>query len=531
MLKTSKAGQGTYGIVYIAKSTNKLQIGTEKEKNKEYAVKRNIMDIETSFSASIRELDICSHLKGHPYIVDLISVSFGSPFIGPSSPISMGRSKFKEDYMYFIFEKANIDGHSMIYNNNGKYHVSCFKLAMVQTLLALEYCHGHGIIHRDLKPSNLLWFEDDDDCKMKIGDFGLSKHMDKQEPQTPRVITSWYRAPEVCSKLTDYDEKIDIWSLGCIFFEMISKKALLEGMPDEDIKLLGKIINIVPNVTNEDIKLLTNGKGKYILPKQKKSWQQLLKVNNSEIIQFNELPGNGSTFNEFIELLNNMLAINPAKRLSAHDLLNLPFFKPYNELINYCRINHTPISNAIVNVVINSCVERTWAMNIVLAIYNNRENIEIYKHRILFQSIDMFDRFLNHVISKKSKLLMESKFQGKYLTKYNTELAYLVCLYICMKYFNTLIVTPSFPDIVNIIPSIQHNKYNNKQSIYQAEQLEQELINIFDTIYKPTVFEIATCYGHKLSESHICDLLFYIITHKQANTTNKQLYKSFVGMI
>ena len=118
MKKVKRIGQGTYGVVYTAVNDNDPEI--------ELAVKRNIIDISTSFSGSLRELDLLTYLKGHPYIVNLMYVSFGNPFPMPNSPIRGEGHQYKEDYLYFIFEKAQKDLTSIIYET--KTHISHLKL-------------------------------------------------------------------------------------------------------------------------------------------------------------------------------------------------------------------------------------------------------------------------------------------------------------------------------------------------------------------------------------------------------------------
>lgn len=191
MIRTGKAGSGTYGVVYNAETT-------DKEKRK-IAVKRNIVDNSVSFTGSVKELDLLNRLKGHPYIVKLLSVAFSNPFTAPNSPVDrVGNYHYKEDYIHFIFEQANSNGHTLIYNK--EIPICYIKLAMVQMFLGLEYIHAKGIIHRDLKPANLLWFVTaDNKAAVKICDFGLAKNY-TSAPMTPKVVTCWYRAPEICSK-------------------------------------------------------------------------------------------------------------------------------------------------------------------------------------------------------------------------------------------------------------------------------------------------------------------------------------------
>ena len=84
--------------------------------------------------------------------------------------------------------------------------------------------NGKGIIHRDIKPSNMLWFRAGGDNRLfKLCDFGLAKVLSGQENTTPKVVTSWYRAPEISFRWNDYSFDSDIWSMGCVFFEMMTK--------------------------------------------------------------------------------------------------------------------------------------------------------------------------------------------------------------------------------------------------------------------------------------------------------------------
>lgn len=97
------------------------------------------------------------------------------------------------------------------------------------------------IIHRDLKPENLLY----NDGKLKIADFGLAKDNGALYiPHTNYVSTRWYRAPEVIFKSNNYDTKIDIFALGCIFAELYTGMPLFPGSSESDMivrfaKLLG----------------------------------------------------------------------------------------------------------------------------------------------------------------------------------------------------------------------------------------------------------------------------------------------------
>ena len=105
------------------------------------------------------------------------------------------------------------------------------KFIIYQILRALKYQHSARVLHRDLKPRNILISSK---CEVKLCDYGLARllndTLDKgTENLTDYVATRWYRAPELLLGNENYDEKIDIWSVGCILAEMFLKKPFLMG--------------------------------------------------------------------------------------------------------------------------------------------------------------------------------------------------------------------------------------------------------------------------------------------------------------
>jgi cyclin-dependent kinase 12/13 len=106
---------------------------------------------------------------------------------------------------------------------------------MHQLLSGLMHCHDRGILHRDIKGSNLLI---DKNGMLKIADFGLANYYTPlhNRPLTNRVVTLWYRAPELLLGATDYGVGIDLWSAGCLLGEMFAGRPILPGSTEVIIK-------------------------------------------------------------------------------------------------------------------------------------------------------------------------------------------------------------------------------------------------------------------------------------------------------
>jgi cyclin-dependent kinase 10 len=103
---------------------------------------------------------------------------------------------------------------------------------MKQLFTGIQYCHEQGVIHRDLKLSNLLLTAKG---ILKIADFGLARSMpSNHNTMTPRVVTLWYRAPELLFGAKEYTFAIDMWSSGCILAEFIRHFPLLPGSTEAE---------------------------------------------------------------------------------------------------------------------------------------------------------------------------------------------------------------------------------------------------------------------------------------------------------
>lgn len=106
------------------------------------------------------------------------------------------------------------------------------KTLLLQLTSAVEYLHANWIMHRDLKTSNLLM---NNRGQIKVADFGMARYFGDPPPKlTQLVVTLWYRAPELLLGAEKYGPEVDLWSIGCIFGELVKKEPLFQGKNEVD---------------------------------------------------------------------------------------------------------------------------------------------------------------------------------------------------------------------------------------------------------------------------------------------------------
>lgn len=264
--------QGTFGSIYLCKDllTNKVVISKES-------------DID---EISDQEIETLKSLK-HPNIIVMLDT-------------------FK-DFMsqYIILENGGKDLLAIL-DENPIMELNQIKHITREILKGLDYIHSHGYIHRDIKSSNILISETNE---VKLIDFGYCREIEGR-PLTPSRFTNQFAPLDCLLGLEHYNEKMDIWGVGCILGHMLAGKLIFEG--DGQIAVIMSIIQVLGTPKPDD-------------------WPEM-----KEIEYFNgfNLPEHQSTLRTFlppnvdesaVDLMLKMLTISQSRRISAHEALEHPF--------------------------------------------------------------------------------------------------------------------------------------------------------------------------------------------------------------
>lgn len=236
LIFVSQIGQGTYSNVYKARDL---------ETGKIVALKKvrfdNLEPESVRFMA--REIQVLRRLD-HPNIVKLeglvtsrMSCSLYLVFeymehdlagLAASPGTKFSEPQVCDDELRVMSSFSLQHGWNQNLNQNFRILLSKVKYYMQQLLKGLDHCHRRGVLHRDIKGSNLLL---DNSGVLKIADFGLATFFsqDQRQALTSRVVTLWYRPPELLLGATEYGVGVDLWSTGCILAELLAGKPIMPG--------------------------------------------------------------------------------------------------------------------------------------------------------------------------------------------------------------------------------------------------------------------------------------------------------------
>ncbi|PIN21910.1 Cdc2-related protein kinase [Handroanthus impetiginosus] len=288
--KLEKIGQGTYSTVFRARDL---------ETGKIVALKKvrfdNFEPESVRFMA--REILILRRLD-HPNIIKL-------------EGLITSRSSCN---IYLVFEYMEHDISGLISSPEVTFTEAQVKCYMKQLLSGLEHCHSRGVMHRDIKGANLLV---DNEGVLKVADFGLANFstFGQRQPLTSRVVTLWYRPPELLLGATDYGASVDLWSAGCLLAELLTGKPILQGRTEvEQLHKIFKLCGSPPDDYWKKSKLPHATLFKPQHPYKSSLWQT-----------FKDLP------EPAVMLIETLLSVEPYKRGTATSALSSEYFKtkPY----------------------------------------------------------------------------------------------------------------------------------------------------------------------------------------------------------
>ncbi|KAL9559725.1 hypothetical protein PS6_000595 [Mucor atramentarius] len=275
--------EGSYGIVFRAR---------DKETDEVVALKKLKLQPENGGFpvTSLREIHALMIIK-HPNIVNVREIAMGNHM----------------DQVFIVMDFIEHDLKGLMQDMRSPFLQSEIKTLMLQLLSAVALMHDNWIIHRDLKTSNLLL---NNRGEIKVADFGLArKYGSPMGNMTQLVVTLWYRAPELLLGAKEYTTAIDMWSVGCIFAELLNNEALLPGR--SEIDQLDRIFKLLGSPTEE------------IWP----GYSQLPHAKNIAPVYQPSLRSKFTTLTQAgLDLLSKLLTYDPSKRITAEEALNHPYF-------------------------------------------------------------------------------------------------------------------------------------------------------------------------------------------------------------
>ncbi|XP_073683212.1 MAPK/MAK/MRK overlapping kinase-like isoform X1 [Garra rufa] len=278
-----KIGEGTFSEVMKVQS---LKDG------KYYACKTMKQTIESVDQAhSLREVQAMKRLSPHPNILQLQELIYDKD----TGTLSL------------ICELMEMNIYEFIKGRQCPLAESKVKHYMFQLCRSLDHMHSHGIFHRDVKPENILIRND----VLKLADFGSCRSIYSKPPHTEYISTRWYRAPECLLTDGHYSQKMDLWSAGCVFFEILSLSPLFPGRNELDQ------VNKIHDVLGTPDGTL------------------LQKFKQSRAMRFDFPPRKGCGISQLIphcsaaalSLLHQMLTYDPDERIGARAALQHPCFR------------------------------------------------------------------------------------------------------------------------------------------------------------------------------------------------------------
>ncbi|PWN88282.1 Pkinase-domain-containing protein [Acaromyces ingoldii] len=278
--RISQVGEGTYGQVFKARGEKTGVV---------VALKKIRMESEKDGFpvTAMREIKLLQGLR-HPNVVRLHEMMLS------------------KNSIYMVFEYLEHDLNGILSQPTVLFEPCHLKSLASQLLSGLAYLHHRSILHRDLKGSNLLL---NNAGVLKLADFGLARSYMKRKrgDYTNRVVTLWYRPPELLLGATQYGAAVDVWGAGCIFLELFTRKPVLQGQDEIDqVKVLFEMLGRYGQGGGDGVD---------------EEWPEMRNLPWYDLSLFSKYAPSDA-----LDVVDRLLHFDPAKRASAAEVLELPYF-------------------------------------------------------------------------------------------------------------------------------------------------------------------------------------------------------------
>lgn len=491
--KLKELESGSYGVVYAATDPQGRKI----------AIKENMAQEGIDFISSIKELDMLYKLSDHVNVLKIKAFTYVHPM-----RINFKRN-YKLDNIFFQFDLADCDLKDMI--DNKAVEINKFYKYAHQLISGLCYIHANKIIHRDIKPENILYFRKDDN--FKICDFGLSKMFVSNQYNTMKMVVPCYRAPEIFLN-ESYDYKVDVFSLGIVYYELLNQVMFTKGSKDE-MMCFKKLLEKLPEETIPTI-ICTNER-KFELFELEHKLQDLSEVNifsfdieevidkvklhsNIKLRNLRKVPDvfSRAEFSKQYQIIKSMIRFNKHDRIGSFEVLNI--LSDITGTVSETTFNY----KKDISIHINNNYDRHNTRSKFIDVYQKIETEEWFNFKILFSAIDLFDRYSEKV--DEIHLI-------------------LTCLYLSIKYNNTLTHVTSFKNLL-----IKLSLYSSKTfaSLYKAiKELERKVIDqLYSDLFRPTIYDLSFEFHDNLDTETLLKL-FDFYWSIQRNGSLRFHYKQF----
>ncbi|XP_061961181.1 mitogen-activated protein kinase homolog MMK2-like isoform X1 [Populus nigra] len=301
-------GRGANGIVCAAVNSETCE---------EVAIKKigNAFDNRIDAKRTLREIKLLRHMD-HENVIAIKDI------IRPPQT-----ENFND--VYIVYELMDTDLHQIIRSNQLLTDDHCRDIVnfwldflaccifqalqyfLYQLLRGLKYVHSANVLHRDLKPSNLFL---NANCDLKIGDFGLARTTSETDFMTEYVVTRWYRAPELLLNCSEYTAAIDIWSVGCILGEIMTRQPLFPGK--DYVHQLRLITELIGSPDDFSLGFLRSENARRYV----RQLPQYPRQNFAA--RFPNMSAGA------VELLEKMLVFDPNRRITVDEALCHPYLEP-----------------------------------------------------------------------------------------------------------------------------------------------------------------------------------------------------------